>query len=118
MAKSGLKGSYPLTHDKIDEVVKRISPGTYALGYKNDTSFIIKYVGRSDSDLNNRLHDYIEEYGRFKYGYATSAKEAFKKECSLYHDFGESDKLDNDNHPDRPNKSNWECPICDIFDES
>jgi len=24
--------------------------------------------------------------------------------------------LDNDIHPDRPDNSNWECPVCDIFD--
>ena len=117
MANTGLTGSYPLTDDKIGEQVTQTSPGNYALGHSKDKTFYVKYVGRSDDDLNNRLHDWVGKYDRFKYGYASSPKAAFEKECKLYHDFGESKKLDNKNHPDRPDGSGWECPVCDIFDE-
>ena len=45
------------------------------------------------------------------------AKAAFEKECQNYHDFGGSKKLDNKIHPDRPKDKDYECPVCDIFDE-
>ena len=70
-------------------------------------------MGRSDKDLNDRLKDHIGEYGRFKFEYYGSAKAAFEKECHLYHDFTPQD---NKIHPDRPDGSNWKCPVCDIFD--
>jgi hypothetical protein len=50
---------YPLTEEKIDEEVTRTSPGTYALGYVDGNAFVPFYVGRSDSDLNDRLHAWI-----------------------------------------------------------
>ncbi|MEA1955124.1 MAG: hypothetical protein U9N02_01355 [Campylobacterota bacterium] len=89
------------------------------MGYTNaNKKFVPKYIGRSDSDLKARLLNHVsnEQYKEFKYSYATSQKAAFKKECQNFHDFGGSKKLDNDIHPDRPNGSGLECPICDIFD--
>lgn len=45
-------------------------------------------------------------------------KKHLKKECKNYHDFGgDIGSLDNDIHPDRPEGKEYECPICDIFDE-
>jgi hypothetical protein len=46
----------------------------------------------------------------------TSPKAAFEKECKNYHDFGGSEKLDNKQHPERPDGTNWECPVCDMYD--
>jgi hypothetical protein len=47
--------SYELTNQKIDEIVTQTSPGNYALGYVSNSTFIVRYVGRSDTDLNGRL---------------------------------------------------------------
>ena len=113
MAKSGLQGSFPLTSASIDEHVKKTSPGAYALGHTRGDKFYIKYVGRSDGDVNARLKDHVDSYYRFKFEYYGSAKEAFEKECRLYHDF-EPD--DNDVHPARPAGRDWKCPVCTIFD--
>lgn len=115
MASSGLKGSFPLTDDKINEEVSRTSPGAYALGYVKNESFYIDYVGRSDTDVNDRLHDHVGKYSRFKYDYFGSAKAAFEKECMLYHDFNPKD---NEVHPARPNGTTWKCPVasCDALD--
>ncbi len=103
--------------------MKKNSIGAYVLGYvktekKKDRevkTFIVKYVGRSDDDLNGRLRKWVDKYKRFKYGYFDSPKAAFEKECKIYHDFGEKDDLDNDIHPARPENANWKCPGCDIF---
>jgi len=54
-----MSGSYPLSDEAIDEVLVRTSPGNYALGYLDGGTFIVFYVGRSDSDLKQRLHEWV-----------------------------------------------------------
>ena len=112
MASSGLKGSFVLTDDKIDEEITQTSAGAYALGYTTDSTFTIEYVGRSDTDVNDRLHDHVGKYKRFKYDYFSSPKAAFEKECCLWHDFN---PRDNKVHPARPAGTNWKCPRCDAL---
>jgi len=116
MASLGMKGPYDLTDGEIDGQVTKTSAGNYALGREEHETFYVKYVGRSDTDLNSRLRDWVKRYEKFKYAYATSPKAAFEKECHNYHDFGESGKLDNDKHPQRPADTDWKCPVCDVFD--
>lgn len=116
MATLGMNGFFDLTNDEIDSHVTKTSAGNYALGHVSGETFYVSYIGRSDTDLNDRLKDWIEEYKKFKFSYATSPKAAFEKECQNYHDFGESDKLANKSHPQRPDVTNWKCPVCDIFD--
>jgi hypothetical protein len=115
MPSSGLRGSFPLTTSGISNNVTATSAGAYALGEvrASDSMFVISRVGRSDNDVAERLGDYIGQYKRFKFEYYPSAKAAFEKECRLYHDF---EPPDNKIHPDRPNGSGWECPVCTIFD--
>jgi hypothetical protein len=75
MAKTELEGPFQLSNYKINEVVTETSPGTYVLEYpSSDKTFIIKYVGRSDDDLNDRLHDWVGKYKSFKAAYFPSAK--------------------------------------------
>ncbi|MBA7669158.1 hypothetical protein ES703_77286 [subsurface metagenome] len=116
MPRLNMNGPYRLTVEKIDEVVTRESPGNYALGRVDKNSFIVSYVGRSDDDLNGRLKYWVgKKYKHFKFSYATSRKAAFEKECKNFHDFGELEKLDNEHHPDRPDGTDWQCPVCDVF---
>ncbi len=119
MPSLNMNGSYKLDSTTVNKTITKISAGNYALGYIKDKTFYVKYVGRSDSDLKARLLNHVSsgKYNMFKYSYTTSLKAAFEKECQNFHDFGETKKLDNDIHPDRPNRSGWECPICDIFDK-
>jgi hypothetical protein len=112
MASTGLNGPYALTTDRIDVAITKTSPGAYALGVTTDGTFYVSYVGRSDTDVNARLKNHVGSYKHFKYGYFSSPKAAFEKECNLYHDF---DNLDNDVHPARPAGSNWTCPRCRTF---
>lgn len=118
MARLNMYGAYELSDNDIRSQVTKISAGNYALGYQNQEGyFVVKYVGRSDSDVANRLKQHIgEDYSHFKYSYASSPKAAFEKECENYHDFGGEEKLDNEIHPRRPNDSNWKCPKCNVFD--
>jgi hypothetical protein len=115
VASLDMSESYELTNQKIDEVVTRTSPGNYALGYVSNLTFHVRYVGRSDTDLNSRLKKWVNnsQYKRFKFSYATSPKAAFDKECKNYHDFGgDKGELDNDEHPQRPEGADWKCPVC------
>ena len=112
-----LSGVEVLTNEKIDEVVTRTSPGVYALDRIPGGGFHVNYVGRSDDDLNERLESWVgSKYKWFEFDYATSRKDAFEKECELWHDFGgPKGKLDNEKHPERPNGTNWKCPKCKTF---
>jgi hypothetical protein len=54
-----MSGSYPLSDEGIDEALTRTSPGNYALGYMDGDTFHVFYVGRSDSDVRRRLHEWV-----------------------------------------------------------
>ena len=108
-----LIGPYSLIRDTINLMVSRTSPGVYVLSRNGNKAH---YVGRSDSDLRSRLMSYVgSRYLKFWFTYATSAKDAFEKECLLYHQFGGSSSLDNKIHPQRPDGCTWRCPVCNIY---
>lgn len=113
---TGLHGPHLLTTEGVDSAVRGTGPGAYALGREEGGTFFVSYVGRSDSDLNDRLKDWADtKYTHFKFGFLSSANAAFQKECTVFHDFGGTAKLDNEIHPDRPAGSNWRCPRCAVF---
>ena len=66
-------GSYPLNDEAIDEALTRTSPGNYALGYMDGDTFDVFYVGRSDSDVRQRLHEWVGVPSRYE-NYACLAK--------------------------------------------
>lgn len=112
MASTGLIGPRALTFGELDRVITRPSPGTYVLGTSSNGIFTVKYVGRSDNDLRVRLKDWVGQYREFKFGYFSTPKEAFDRECQIYHAFGgEAGILDNEIHPASPASSTWECPV-------
>lgn len=81
MATLNMNGPYKMDTNTIDAKVTRTSPGNYALGKKdNDGTFIVGYVGRSDTDVGNRLKSWIKNTTRplFKFSYETSPKTAFE----------------------------------------
>jgi hypothetical protein len=89
------------------------SSGVYALGRTDGNTFYIGYVARLDDDVAGWLKQHVAlPDPQFKFAYATSAKDAFEKECKLYHDFGRNR---NPNHPARPVGSGWKCPRCKTF---
>ena len=83
MASLNMDGAYDLTNNDISSQVTKTSAGNYALGYmktKEDggRTFVVEYVGRSDTDVAGRLKQHVgEKYKKFKYSYATSPKAAF-----------------------------------------
>lgn len=112
MPQLNMQGPHNLETNTINNVVTPHSIGNYALGYTNDKgTFYVCYVGRSDTNLQERLRSWISNTTRplFKYSYAQSPLEAFNKECKNYHEFTPSD---NTIHPDKPNGTSHNCPIC------
>ena len=122
MASLNMGSYYPLNQETIDSVILPNRPGNYAYGYINDNGlFVVRYVGRSDSDLKERVkHGIVEmepdnalRYERFKFSYADSVVEAYYKECQNYHDFGGAEgRLMNKVHPAKPEGYEGKCPIC------
>jgi len=56
-------------------------PGNYALGYMEDGTFVVFYVGRSDSDVRHRLHDWVGAPSRYD-RYAPASKAAWTSRYS------------------------------------
>jgi hypothetical protein len=114
---SGLRGSFPLNVQTINEKVNSGSAGVYSLGYLREKTFLIQHIGRSDTNVNAQLKEYVGKYDRFKFEYADSSEPAFRKECELYHAFG--GKIPhNENHPERSQGATWSCPRCAIFEST
>lgn len=58
--------SYKLDLVTVNSNVEEKKIGNYALGYKKDGIFYVKYVGRSDSDLRKRIKGHIGEKKNMK----------------------------------------------------
>lgn len=122
MASLNMGRSYPYTLEEIETHIEPNRIGNYAYGYLNDDGkFVVKYVGRSDTDLRERIKHGLEDmkanpklkYQRFKFSYAETLEKAFMKECRNYHDFGgDRGGLINDHHPDSPDGAGCQCPYC------
>jgi hypothetical protein len=57
-------GSYPLDDESIDNQITHTSAGNYALGFMDGDQFSVFYIGRSDSDLRRRLHEWVRTPSR------------------------------------------------------
>lgn len=67
-----MSAAHPLSAARVDAAVALAAPGSYALGYMDGDAFVVFYVGRSDSDVRQRLHEWVgrpSEPGRLvRYG--------------------------------------------------
>lgn len=104
-----LSGPYPIS--KVHDYVDSGYMGVYVLSRDGKRR---TYVGRSDSDLAQRIVQSASEgdYSYFWFDYASSPMDGYKQECRLYHQFNPPD---NTSHPAVPQGTNWRCPVqgCD-----
>lgn len=102
MASLNVNGNYKLDTETINKTITKILIGNHTLCYTKGKIFDIKYLGRSYSGLKARLSSYVSkgEYKERKYSCATLQEAVFEKECQKFHDFGETEKLDNNNNHD------------------
>lgn len=100
-----------LTEGGISRQIEKKSPGVYLLSSSAKSGSVTgQYVGRADDDVARRLRAHIGKYTHFVYAYASSAADAFSKECELYHEFSPGNAL----HP-RPPREGMKCPRCKVF---
>ena len=105
-----MKGPFLLNNLEINNSVSdSLQYGVYVIVKLDDT---IVYVGRSDTNLKRRIKEHVDEkadYKKFYYEEATSGKNAYEKECILWHQY---QPRDNKIHPDHPDYSpHWKCPV-------
>lgn len=77
---------------------------------------VVKYIGRSDSDLQTEILQQMDTYRangctQFKYSLSESVRDAYETECRDYHNYGGKDKLNNRYHPDEPEGHHYPCPV-------
>jgi hypothetical protein len=113
MLSFSLTNAISLTTASIDANITRKNPGVYVLGPSDPRGGVtVNYVGRSDTDLAARLKTHVGKYTHFVFATATSASDAFVKECEMYHEWSPTA---NEAHPARPENSLTKCPRCRTF---
>ena len=105
---------YPLNNAIIDRLIPPNTLGNYVLGYRyGENEIQIKYVGRSDTDLNRRLKEHLSDpYDAFMFNVQNTPEEAYIEECWNWHGCDGEEWLDNKIHPDRPEGCTESCPVC------
>jgi hypothetical protein len=108
--KSGLLGPYDLSFDGVELALPQAQCGVFALGHVDAAgTFRVQRVGRDDQDLRRILRGLIGSSNCFKFAPAASPREAFGRECELFHRLRPPGNII---HPDRPKGSDWRCPVC------
>ena len=107
---TGLHGPFALVSDAIEEELVPNCPGAYALGFTDRLGrFSITYVGSAGEDLKNKLKGHIGTAQQFKFRHFAQQRQAFEKECEMFHQFMPTGNF---LHPGRPSGTNWLCPKC------
>ena len=125
-----MRETFELTSANVENHVRKDSAGNYHLGrsLRENGRVRVGYVGRADNcdhDLYSRLQEHVREkdgkekdrhYRYFEFSYAANEIAAYEQECMDFHDYGGTEKLDNDMHPDRPDgygdSKTLKCPVC------
>lgn len=117
MMNFGLSKPFPLDPATVERIIKLKAAGNFALGKLNDSGeFVAEYVGWSGSDIKSEIVAMLNSgYTAFEYSYALTPKDAFERDCRIFHDLGGDIILDNKEHPARPERVKWRCPLCDIY---
>lgn len=89
--------------------------GNYWLGHFSATgSFVVRYIGRSDTCLKRRLSQHAAKgkYEAYVFRPSEQIKESFDIECREWHLLKSIDQLDNIIHPDSPTRLPYKCNYC------
>ncbi|MCR5532629.1 MAG: hypothetical protein K6F10_01985 [Paludibacteraceae bacterium] len=95
--------------------------GNYGFYKVIEGRYKVRYIGRSDSNLQDEIDQQRNKkkdkgYTHFKYATASSKTEAYEEECRNYHEFGENVGLDNEIHPRKPkDNGHYNCPEPSCF---
>jgi hypothetical protein len=107
---AGLNGPFILAWESIEEELVDNCPGAYALGFTDHLGrFAITFVGSAGDDLKSRLKGHIGTAPQFKFRHYAQQRQAFEKECEMFHRFMPAGNF---LHPSRPQDVDWTCPKC------
>jgi hypothetical protein len=108
------EGPFTLSRSSVDRVVSSAWPGVYLLGASSQSKgvFDVRFVGRSDTNLADRLLDWVGSYPDFIFRHEESPIGALIEECRLFHTF---DPTDNEEHPLGPAYTQATCHMCGIW---
>ena len=112
LAGLGFSKTYDLTDDNIDKIAPIGLAGNYIYSEPKKAGLNPYYIGRSDTDINDRSKHGIDEYGKVSLLSSKNSKESFELECLLFHRFGKDKLLSNKIHPAKPKDTNYKCPYC------
>lgn len=105
-----LKGPHELSFDRLEQVLPKARTGIFALGYVDrEGRFRVQSVGRDDYDVRARLCELIGSSVMFKFAVLPTPREAFEKECELFHNLRPPSTVI---HPARQRGTDWLCPHC------
>jgi hypothetical protein len=118
MAKLDMDGPFDLNDSVIDQKIDAGLIGNFALGFMNGNGkFVVKAVGRSDSNLNKEVKSASRRYSggllakimgrpsrlkKFKFSIADTADSAYQVEKRAFENFGGEKKLMNKKPPSPP----------------
>ncbi|MFO7867186.1 MAG: hypothetical protein R6V02_10320 [Candidatus Aminicenantes bacterium] len=103
---------YKLENASIEKHLTKTGPGVFTLGTMSERAeYLVAYTGIAKKDLKKELKNLVGKSRRplFTFEYTSSLKEAFEKQCCIYHHF---DPPDNKQHPKSPEGTDWTCPTC------
>jgi hypothetical protein len=111
--------SFDFNENEITTHVEAWRIGNYAIGtVLPNSKFAVTHLGRSDVDLKQELLLNLPTAGpqrnQFKFSYAASAKEAYEKDCRLFHNLYHWG-IDNKTHPSPPTGTSYPCPVPDCL---
>ncbi len=106
-----MRGPFPLDASRIDLLIIPDHAGIYGV---SNTSTCPSYIARSDSNLNVALKHWIGKYKFFWYEYAMTPKDAYVLECQTFHKQKEKNNLENNFHPEPPERTDLKCPLCGV----
>ena len=110
MDRGHLKGPFSLVCDTLEDELVDGCPGVFALGYTDFLGrFCVTFVGSAGHELKSVLRNHIGTASQFKFRHFADEKQAFEKECELFHRFMPAKNF---LHPQRPPGANWSCPNC------
>jgi hypothetical protein len=96
----------------IKQMVRKPQPGIFLLHTVPGGQ--PRFLGRDDRNVRDKLLKWLgRSYRYFQFDYCETPEEAFRRQCELYHQLKQY--LDNTRHPERPDGTDWRCPLCDFY---
>jgi len=101
--------------EQVDKSEDWSSASVFVLGgvrksLEGKLRFRIRKVSHVDGDLGKELRKHIGKYSGFRFKFFRSTRNAYDKECQIYHAFR---PIENVVHPIRPKNTKFVCSVAD-----